>query len=270
MMLRVALLACILARPPRVMADGTCAAITEGVCLENGFPTTGVNVDDDCCALAWSASCAEGYEYSAGAPCDVSFSGARAYSTCCTPCDGPDCYRGKGAECAAPDAGLCMVRELVDADDMRVADSVDDSCCARAGAGWCASGHQYEQGDACEDPSHGERFYTTCCTPCNSTSGCDDGPGNDGVDELDVGALAGMIIPAFICCACAVSGVAALAWNRARNGQRARGARTATASDMMVMQPMNVQGSVVHESGEYEGVNQVEMSELPSYEQFMG
>ena len=47
-------------------------------------------------------------------------------------------------------------------------------------------------------------------------------------------------------------------------------ARTATASDMMVMQPMNVQGSVVHESGEYEGVNQVEMSELPSYEQFMG
>ena len=38
----------------------------------------------------------------------------------------------------------------------------------------------------------------------------------------------------------------------------------------MVMQPMNVQGSVVHESGEYEGVNQVEMSELPSYEQFMG
>ena len=257
-MIRVALFACVLTRSPRVMADDTCATPADGVCLENGFPTTGVNFDDDCCALPFSASCAEGYAYSAGDLC-ASFSGAQARATCCTPCDGPDCYRGKGAECAAPDAGLC--RDGID-------DRVDFSCCAAAGSAWCADGHQYEQGDACGFPSHGEHMYSTCCTPCNSTSGCEDGPGNDDADELDVGALLGLVIPAFICCGCAVSGAALLAWHRARNGQQhPRRARTATASDMMVMQPMNVQGSVVHETT---GYAQVEMNELPSYDQFMG
>ena len=81
MLLRVALFACVLTRSPRVMADDTCATPADGVCLENGFPTTGVNFDDDCCALPFSASCAEGYAYSAGDLC-ASFSGAQARATC--------------------------------------------------------------------------------------------------------------------------------------------------------------------------------------------
>ena len=90
----------------RASEDGACAPASVGVCIENGYPNPGVNVDDDCCAASSGASCAEGYEYTRGGVCNR-WDGRKAYDTCCTPClAGEDCDRGPGYTCAPPWRGV--------------------------------------------------------------------------------------------------------------------------------------------------------------------
>ena len=158
----------------RASEDGACAPASVGVCIENGYPNPGVNVDDDCCAASSGASCAEGYEYTRGGVCNR-WDGRKAYDTCCTPClAGEDCDRGPGYTCAPPWRGVCMERGYP-----KIGDNVDEDCCAPEGKGFCGEGYGYTMGDECYK-TDGFTAYSTCCQPCDNTTGyCDDGPGND-------------------------------------------------------------------------------------------
>ena len=106
--------------------------------------------------------------------------------------------------------------------------------------------------------------FSTCCTPCNSTTApCDDGPGND--VDISWGTLVAILVPGILACCCCVGGVGACMWWLLKNQQRHGGRSAHATPSMTVMRPMNIQGSIV---SEYEGVNQVEMSALPSYDEF--
>ena len=251
-----------------------CAAPELGVCIENGVPNPGDNVDDDCCALTYSASCAVGWSYSEGEICARS-ERADARATCCTPCpDGETCFRGFGAYCAAPERSICMERDY----PLEGPDNVDDDCCPAVGNGWCAEGYKYEKGDLCyksgsPDAPSGEYGrltgdgYATCCTPCNGTFSaflCDDGPGND-PPQLDSGTIAAILGLGLITCIFGVGGLLGCVpvWHWIRGG----GLRASLQKISMRVAALRSPVDVV---GEYEGVNQVEMSVLPSYDEFTG